>query len=95
MEQESSKPWPLWVLLLLAIVGLPFLGLVLVQELPHPLSSTGSTAGLLLYPFVAGLLILLGSTRARSGRPTKIFVSVAITITLLWLPILFLSMLAP
>jgi len=95
MEQESAKPWPLWLLLLLAIVGLPFVGLVLVHELPHPISSTGSTGGLLLYPFVAASLILLGATRARSGRPTKIFAAVAITISLLWLPILFLSMLAP
>lgn len=89
------KPWPLWLLILLAVVGIPLLGLVLIEGLPHPPSSTGSAGGLIVFPFAAGALILLGATHARPGRSTTLFVIVATTVTLIWLPIMFIGMLAP
>lgn len=92
---STPRPWPLWLLIPLAVCGLPILGIALVAGLPHPASSTGSAGGLILFPVVAGALILYGFTRARPGRSQKIFLAVSVAVTLLWWPVMFIGMVAP
>ena len=92
---NTPRPWPLWLLLPLSVLGLPMLGIALVAGLPHPVSSTGSVGGLILFPVVAGALILYGCTRARPGRAQKIFLAVSLVVTLLSWPIMFIGMVAP
>lgn len=79
----------------MAVVGIPLLGLFLVEGLPHAPSTTGNAGGLIVFPFAAGALILLGATYAKAGRSTKVFIFVATTVTLIWLLIMFIGMLAP
>lgn len=92
---NAPRPWSLWLLLPLAVLGLPILGIALVEGPPHPISSTGSEGGLILFPVVAGALILYGWTRAHAGRSQKVFLAVAVTVTLLWWPTMCIGMLAP
>jgi len=94
-QSTPARAWSLWVLIPLALLGPPILGIGLVGFLPHPPSSNGSVPGLVLYPFFAGAFIVMGATRAQPGNRQLAFIAIAGLNAALWLLILFVGMLAP
>jgi hypothetical protein len=91
----DSKPWSLWLLIPLALLGIPIFGILLVGGLPHPPSTNGSVVGLMLFPFLAAGSIAFAAVRVQAGRKRTAFVVLAGCSTLLWCLILFVGMLAP
>ena len=85
----------MWLLVPLALLGPPVLGIFLVGFLPHPLSTNGSVVGLLLFPFLAGGIVAFAAARAEPGAKRVIFALLAGGNILLWCLILFVGMLAP
>jgi len=91
----NPKPWSLWLLMPLALLGIPVIGILLVGGLPHPPSTNGSVVGLMLFPFLAAGIIAFAALRAQPGGKRLMFVLLAGCNTLLWCLLLFVGMLAP
>lgn len=85
----------MWLLVPLALLGPPILGIFLVGFIPHGLSTNGIEIGLLLFPFLAAGFVAFAATRAAPGAKRLIFALLAGCNILLWLLILFVGMLAP
>lgn len=64
MGVEARKPWPIWVLLPLAVLGPPILGIGMVWLTPRPYSATGNMTGFWLFPWVSVALIAFAATKA-------------------------------
>ena len=95
LPPEPTTVWSMWLLVPLALLGPPILGIFLVGFIPHGLATNGSEVGLLLFPFLAAGCIALAATRAVPGAKRVIFVLLAGGNILLWMLILFVGMLAP
>ena len=93
--RESKPLWSMWLLVPLALLGPPILGIFLVGLIPHALSTNGSEIGLLLFPFLAGAIVAFAAARAAPGAKRVIFALLAGGNILLWMLILFVGMLAP
>jgi len=92
---NPTRPWSMWLLVPLALLGPPVLGIFLVGFLPHPLSTNGSVVGLMLFPFLSAGIVAFAAARAEPGAKRVIFALLAGGNILLWCLILFVGMLAP
>ena len=95
LPPEPKPVWSMWLLVPLALLGPPIVGIFLVGFIPHELSTNGSMIGLLLFPFLAAGIVAFAAARAEPGGKRLIFVGLAGCNTLLWCLILFVGMLAP
>ncbi len=95
MHKATGKAWPLSLLLLLAVLGPPILGIGLVGGLPRTPSANGSITALKMFPFAAIAFIALAATRAEPGAKRVTFVIAASASTGLWGLVLVIGMLAP
>jgi hypothetical protein len=91
----NSKAWPLWGLLLLALLGPPILAIVLVSGLPRTPSANGSILGMDLFPFAALVLLVLLGYRAAPGAKRVVVTLVTLASGLLSWLLLFIGMMAP
>ncbi len=66
MVGETRKPWPIWALLPLAVLGPPVLGIAMVWATPYAYDEKGKHR-VQLFPCVAVALIACAATKAPPG----------------------------
>jgi len=92
---EAPSYWSMWVVAPAAVLGIPISGILLISGLPHPLSTNGSVAGLMLFPFLTGGAALFAGRRVQPGAKRMIFLLLSGGWVVLWSLIFFVGMLAP